>query len=158
MRELVCLMLLCERRIVSGVVEECSYLGIGDWPDHVGWNPGNKRARWDMGAFENYSTRCNETSVADSCPIHDNCPHPYQYSVADCGAVAYGDMAKGRVIADGKREPGVGMEDTVVLDIRSGADVDWCRICPDDCAVPDARFRPYGDVTYDSGVGCYPCC
>ena len=147
MRELVCLMLLSERRIVSGVFEERSCLGIADWSDHFGWNAGNKRARRDVRAFENYGSCCNETSVADCCPIHDNGPHPYQYSVADCGAVAYGAVAKGGVVAYGKREPGVGMEDTIVLDIRSVADVDWCRICPDDCAVPDARFRPYGDIT-----------
>jgi hypothetical protein len=52
MGELAYLMPLCERRIVSGVFEERSCLGIADWSDHFGWNAGNKRARRDVRAFE----------------------------------------------------------------------------------------------------------
>src|ERR687890_493190 len=115
---------LCERRIVLGVFYERSCFGIGDGSNHFGWDPGKKRARRDYRALENYGSRCNETFIAYGCSVHDDGAHAYQDSVSNCGTVANGGVTNGGVVADGEREPRIGVEDRVVLHVRPVADLD----------------------------------
>src|SRR5208337_5015240 len=123
------------------IFEDVFTLRRSSLPEHLPGYSEHDRPGRDLHAL-GHDCSCTDQGIFphDSAVQYDRA-HPDQHPVPDRAAMEDRPVPYGYVTPERGREPGAGMDNAVVLDVRPVADGDPVFVGPDDRAKPDTDIR-----------------
>src|SRR5918998_131755 len=128
--------------VLAGAAFHVPRLLFGDLTDAFGRDADDQAAGRELAVLRDDGAGGDDGARAYLRAVEDGRPHPDQAPVPHLAAVDDGVVPDHAPLPDRRREPGVGVEDAAVLDVRPRADPDRLRVPAQHSPVPDTRALP----------------
>ena len=111
---------------------------VGDGADGAGGDAEEEATLREFLALANQGGGPDDGVAPDVGPAEDGGLDADEAFVLDGAGMDHGHVANGDIGADDQGEPSVDVQDTAILDVGAGTDVDGGQVSADDGVVPDA--------------------
>jgi hypothetical protein len=138
--------------VFGGELEVGGAFVFGERADDAAGGSDDEGAFGDDHAFGHEGTRSDDAARADVTAIEEDGTHADEDFIFHPASMHDGAVADGDVVANDGGVVVTDMDDSAVLNVAAGADMDGVDIATKNSAIPDAGLGVKGHITDDHGT------